>query len=350
MEPKLTYVWDEPRNPESYRGIQALKRLGIGKKEAEKTLISKDGYTLHREAKRKFHRRKVVATTINSQWQLDLMEVENFDASSNDNIRYILFAIDVVSRKVYGVPLKRKTAIDTLNGIKTLFKQAKATPQCIQSDKGREFKNKRLVKFLQEKGIKMFSSEDNVMKSSIIERFNRTIRKAIAMYRTEKNTKRYIDKLQDFIDSYNNSYHRSIHMAPNQVNQSNVVTALYHNLKPPPDDTKNNALQIGDYVRLLGTKTKFEHGYDILWTEQVFRIISVLSTVPTTYKIADLSGEEVKGSWYKQELQKVAKPEKFHWEKKLAYRTRNGQREVKIKWLGYESPKFDTWEKLADFE
>ena len=56
-------------------------------------------------------------------------------------------------------------------------------------------------------------------------------------------------------------------------------------------------------VRISKKKSTFEKGYTTRWTREIFVIEKVLNTNPVTYKINDLKGEEIKGSFYEQELQ-----------------------------------------------
>ena len=71
-----------------------------------------------------------------------------------------------------------------------------------------------------------------------------------------------------------------------------------HNRKP--------ALKIGDTVRISKYKRKtFDKGYTPNWTEEVFIIDEIRPTTPITYCIKDLNGEDVKGTFYTEELQKI---------------------------------------------
>ena len=58
----------------------------------------------------------------------------------------------------------------------------------------------------------------NDTKAAIVERVNRTFKNKMYRYFKAENTFRYMDVLQDVVESYNNTYHRSIGMKPSQVN------------------------------------------------------------------------------------------------------------------------------------
>ena len=87
---------------------------------------------------------------------------------------------------------------------------------------------------LQRCGIHFYTSENEDLKASVVERFNRTLKTKMYRYFTHANTRRYVDVLDDIVHSYNNTYHRSIGMAPVEVgpyNEDEVRARLYP-LKP----------------------------------------------------------------------------------------------------------------------
>ena len=73
----------------------------------------------------------------------------------------------------------------------------------------------------------------------------------------------------------------------------------------------------------------------------MFIVSDVRATKPITYKIKDLKGEDIKGTFYPPELQKK-KQEIYRIEKVLKKRTRNGTKEVYVKWKGYNN-NFNSW-------
>ena len=93
----------------------------------------------------------------------------------------------------------------------------------VQSDKGTKF-NSTFQSMLRSQGIKFYASENEDIKAAVAERFNRTLKEKMYRYFTAKNTRRYVDVLQDIIYSYNHSYHRSIGMAPANVTPDNEAT------------------------------------------------------------------------------------------------------------------------------
>ena len=63
----------------------------------------------------------------------------------------------------------------------------------------------------------------------------------------------------------------------------------------------------------------------------------VKCTSPVTYKIADLNGEEIQGTFYEPKLQKTSQ-ELFRIEKVI----KRGKKKSLVKWKGY-SDDFDSW-------
>ena len=66
---------------------------------------------------------------------------------------------------------------------------------------------------------------------------------------------------------------------------------------------KQRKFKVGDRVRILKYKNKFEKGYTAKWTSEIFIISKVHNTVPLTYQIEDNEGEPILGKFYTEELQ-----------------------------------------------
>ena len=99
------------------------------------------------------------------------------------------------------------------------------------------------------------------------------------------------------------------------------------------DFNKNDLkFEAGDHVRISQYKKIFATGYPPNWSEEVFVVIKVKNTVPWTYVVSDLNGEEITGSFSEKELQKTNQ-EKFRIEKVLK---RKGDK-LYVKWKGYDN-------------
>ena len=153
-------------------------------------------------------------------------------------------------------------------------------------------------------------SMHNEGKSVIAERFIRTLKNKIYKYMTAISKNVYIDKLDDTVDAYNNTYHKTIKMKPIDVRDS---TYIDFEKEVNDGDPK---FKIGDHVKISKYKNIFAKGYMPNWSEEVFVISKIKNTVPCTYVINDLSREEIIGTFYEKELQKTDQKE-FRMEKVL---------------------------------
>jgi len=142
---------------------------------------------------------------------------------------------------------------------------------------------------LRRHGIHFYTSENEDLKARVVERFNRTLKIKMYRYFTHANTRRYLDVMDDLVHSYNNTYHRSIGMAPVEVgpHNENDVRARLYPLKPKCYKWK---YRVGDKVRMAMQRQPFRKGYQGDWSEKIFEIASQLPTLLVTYEVKDLSG------------------------------------------------------------
>ena len=134
----------------------------------------------------------------------------------------------------------------------------------------------------------------NEERSVVAESFIRTLKTKIYKYITSLSKNVYIDKLNDIVNEYNGTYHRTIKMKPVDVNDNKYI-----DLKKEFND-KDPKFKVGDHVRISKYKNIFAKGYIPNWSEEVFIIKKVKNTVPWTYVINDLNGEEIIGKFYKK--------------------------------------------------
>lgn len=333
----------DPEKPGSYSGFSSFAREFGNGPAARRFLEAQNAYTMHKQLRRRFPRRRTYAKGINDLWQADLMETGAI-SGHNDGHRYVLTCIDVFSKRARAIPLKTKSGSEIVDAFRRLIENGE---KCtfLQTDKGSEWLNSKFQTFLRENDIRFYTSENEDIKAAVVERFNRTLRMKMNRYFTGKNTYRFVDVLDALIRSYNNTKHRSIGMAPNEVDASNehLVRKRLYPLKKLAGKPKWKFAQ-GDHVRISARKTAFEKGYYAKWSEEIFVVKHRYPTVPPTYGIEDLSGEPIKGRFYAQELQKIVKPvdEVYTVEKIVKTRKRAGKIEYFVKWRGYPD-KFNSW-------
>ena len=154
--------------------------------------------------------------------------------------------------------------------------------------------DQRSVKsWLEKNDIEMYSTH-NDGKSAVAERFIRTIKNKIYKYMTSTSKNVYIDKLDDIVHKYNNKKHRTIKTKPLDVKDNTYIDF--------GKEVNNNdpKFKIGDHVRISKYKNIFAKAYTPNWSEEVFLIKRIKNTVPWTYVIDDLNGEEITGTFYEK--------------------------------------------------
>jgi hypothetical protein len=222
---------------------------------------------------------------------------------SNDSHRYILTCIDVFSKRVFAVPLKDKRGPTLAVAFEKMFSDT--VPNLVQSVSGTEFLNSHVQKVFMKNNSRHFWSLNDDIKAACVERFNRSLKTRMYSYFTAHHTSRWIDVLQSLINSYNNNFHRTIGMSPNEVtadNSQQVAERMY-----PLTEIPKWKFQLIDTVRITKYKHVFVKGYIQNWTEEVFTISGRYASSPVNYGLKDLTGEEIKGRFYDEEFQKVVK-------------------------------------------
>jgi len=296
-------------------------------------------YTLHKPIKHKFKTRRVTVSKIDDQWQADLVDMQKY-SKANKNYNYILTIIDIFSKYAWAIPIKKKRGEDITNAFRKVFKER--IPDKLHTDKGLEFINKDTQNLLKKNDVHWFATE-NETKAQVVERLNRTLKTKMYKYFTYKNSKVWIDIIDQLLLNYNNSYHRSIKMTPNEGSLKENEKIVYNNLFPKKKEKiKTNRFKVGDRVRISKKRKDFTKGYLPNFTEEIFIIKEVLDTKPTTYKLKDMNNEDIIGSFYEEEMV-LYDSDVYEIEKVL----KKSKGRLLVKWKGYEQP---TWILETDFK
>ena len=249
---------------------------------------------LHKPIIREFNKRKVYSSLKDNIWGADLADMQLW-SKFNKWIKYLLCLIDLFSKYAFVVPLKDKKGTGIVNAFQRILIKSKRKPNKKWVDKGSKFYNASFKKSLQDNDIVMYST-NNEGKSVVAERFIRTLKSKIYKYMTSVSKNVYIDKLNAIVNKYNNTYHTTIKMKPIDVKDSTYInTNKEINYKDPK-------FKVDDYVRISKYKNIFAKGYMPNWSEEVFVVNKIKNTVPWTYVINDLHGEEITGTFYENEL------------------------------------------------
>ena len=175
----LASIYYNVKHPGSYAGpdklYQAVKKEGkfkIGKYRIRKWLQDQETYSLTRAARRKFKRNRVIVEGMDSMWDMDLADMTQL-AKQNDGVKYILVVIDIFSRYTWCEPLKSKEGDEVVRALKRIIEQGRQS-KLIRTDKGREFRNKKLTAYLKDIGIHHIVTQ-NEPKANYAERVIQTL-------------------------------------------------------------------------------------------------------------------------------------------------------------------------------
>ena len=182
---------------------------------------------LHKPLRHKFQKRYVFAQNVDDIWAADLVDMRAL-SEENDNYNYILMIIDVLSKYAWARPLQTKSGKALKEALEDIFKEGNL-PKKIWADRGTEFYNKNVETFLLKHKISLYST-GNPEKSSVVERWNRTIKTWLWKYFTANGTHKYIDVLQALVKKYNSKKHHSTKLTPIEARQPSNYVQLYRNL------------------------------------------------------------------------------------------------------------------------
>ena len=216
------------------------------------------------------------------------------------------------------VPLKDRKGVSIVNAFQSILKKSNRKPNKIWVDKGSEFYNRSMKSWLQKNDIEMYSTH-NEGKSVVAERFIRTIKNKIYKH------------LTSIVNEYNNIKHRTTKMKPIDVKDN-----IYIDFGKEVNDN-DPKFKAGDHVSISKYKNIFAKAYTPNWSEEDFVIKKFKNTVPWRYVIDGLNSEEITGTFYEKELQKIDQQE-FRIEKVIK---KKGDK-LYVKWKGYHNS-FNSW-------
>ena len=278
------------------------------KKQVQDELSKLSSFTLHKPIRRKFKRTPVKIMFYKNTICADLKSIETISKYNNNNT-FVLCVVEIFSKQAYTRPLKNKSAAAVLTAFKSIFKEMGYWPMYCWTDMGKEFTNKLLREYFDSHDIKLYHIYSN-MKAMICERFIQTLFTKIARYMTERETLKFVDKLQDFTRSYNNTYHSTIKKKPSEINDKNWMET-WREVYAPKYKVARKAIPqyaVGQHVRISREKAKFDKGSTHNYSREIFKIDRVKEGNPVTYFLKDLKNEDVTGQFYGAELVAVPIP------------------------------------------
>ena len=205
----------------------------------------------------------VVASQYGANYQIDIIVYDRFEFQK---YKYILCIIDVYSRYACCRAMTNRRNETILNAIKSIFSEM-GVPQAINSDN--EFNKKMFNQYFIENDITTyFSQPDEINKNALVERFNRTICGLIQKWRLSTGLYNWHTILNDIVNNYNNTYHRTIRTTPMKIKNGEdinhqIVNVVTHDFK------------INDRVRASKPKTVFSKGDKITFTHTIYRVTEI---------------------------------------------------------------------------
>ena len=260
-------------------------------------------HSLHKTKRKNFPRRRIITHFPGQILKTDLIYMQKYP-QQNSGFNYILVVIDCFSKFLWCLPIKKKTATLTADGLKTIFSKMKFPIQTLIFDEGLEFVNSSVRNLLKERGIHSYHIFSNT-KAGAAERVNKTIKQIIWKLFTKNNNSRWVNKIDDIVLNYNTTFHTTIKMSPSQVTWENRKK-VFKNTFPDKKFINNCRLKRGDQVRVALKKNLFEKGFTQNWSKEVFSIIRTFKKFGVCwYRLIDGDGIIYPKQKYFYELNQV---------------------------------------------
>ena len=170
---------------------------------------------------KKFNKRIVHSPFIDNIWGADLADMQLI-SKFNKGYRFLLCVIDIYSRYAWVIILKDKKGIAITNAFQKVLDESNRKPNKIWVDTGSEFEI--MKSWLEKNDVEMYSTH-NEGKSVIAERFIRTLLE-MYKYMTSISKNAYLDKLDDIVNKYKNTYHSTIKMKPTDVKSKTYIDSI----------------------------------------------------------------------------------------------------------------------------
>ena len=352
-------------DPTSVAGFASVNKLYNAGKKVVPTLKISDVHTYlstqraHTEyglRRNKFLKRAVFTSGPQIYMTADLADFQNL-SEFNEGFKYVLFILDYFSRKLTIFTLKNKRA-STVGRCFEKYLKRYPSYKYLHADEGKEFQGAGNVNILKKYGVTIYYVKNRVHKAAQVERSIRTIKTKLFKVLDFYNTKKYTLHIADVVKTYNNSPHGGLMgLTPNFAHTLKGLDLLpelahelykhkFNNYSPRyiykksilgpraslPSHTSKN---IGDYVRIQNTDQNFNKGYLPAHTREIFKIRKIFNGPPQNFRLSDLKGENIDGTFYGPELVKTSLPDSYQIEKILDSK--------KVKNKLYHLVKFKGW-------
>ena len=205
----------------------------------------------------------VIAYYPGDAYQIDIIVYNKYEIHK---YKYILVVIDVYSRYVQVKPLTNRENPNIIKNLLSIF-ETMGFPFRIQSDL--EFATKEFIDLMAKFNVKLsFSDPHEINKNAIVERANRTIRDLLKKYRLLYKNYNWPTYIDDLIDIYNNTYHKTIGDTPSNI-WNNLIYNQQTIIQKPVE------FKIGDMVRIVKVKEIFGKADEIIHSKEIYKVMKV---------------------------------------------------------------------------
>ena len=234
---QLSQLYTDLTFPGAYKGLEtfrhhlrSVKNIHVTSERLKEWRQSYDAYHTFKPTRiNKYPRRRYKLLNPDNIWEGDLLDMSAC-ARWNSGIHFILMLVDQFSKWLFTSPCKTKSAQYVVTALRDIFEyQTLARPKILYTDRGREFTNSPVNRYLTEKlhiqHVLTTGNNLSGLKCAIVERTNRMLKRVLVQHSEGNSRHRYIDDLQHYVRAYNSTRHSSLGMAPSDVNPTTVDTA-----------------------------------------------------------------------------------------------------------------------------
>ena len=245
LRDKAFKIVEDPKYDGYQRGLASMVYKFFSKKSSGRGIALEPNYQLanelHKPTIRKVKKRKIYSSSRDKNWGVDLAVMPSLSKYNKENM-YLLCAIDTFSKCAWVAFLKDKKGTSIVNAFQKIISEERK-PNKIWVDQGSEFYNNSFKDFLKINNIEMYST-CNEGKSVVAERFIRTLKNKIFKYMVAIFKNIYSDVLDDIVNKYNSTVHRTIEVKPIDITDDSY--AEYNE----DFDKKDPKLKVGDHVKI----------------------------------------------------------------------------------------------------
>lgn len=340
-------------------GFQSATKLYERVKKTEKgkkfTLAEVDEWVKKQNVQQLFSQPRVTAEKfspimtagINHEWHLDLVDMRQFKDQGNNGTAWILVVVDILSRYMWGVPMKDKTAASSANAFRKVLKSAENKPFNITTDSGSEFKG-AFGTLVDDNVIihRMVNSGDHRALGKIdaaIKKLKIVIFKWMSI-----NGPKWAPHLKEFVDNYNTTPHMNLQignemLSPSEITEDNadaIYQSEYKRKKEVEKKKKINLLNVGDKVRvkLSVVKSLFpkQRAFKQVWTTETYPIVKVNKVTYTVNVGTEVKPREKRLDFNDVRAAAILDEDTAEIDEILKTRTRKGKKELFVSWKGYD--------------